>query len=312
MLLLRYRGPIVGISFLLLAALIVGCGSRRGSDDDFSDPGPMPRVGPATSKGDLGTPIKPGKAVLKGKITIDNPPDIAKLNEEFVSKVSKLASPADRPHCLDLVPENQKDQKQEQDWKVGSGNGLGQVFVYLRPAQDSYFALDPEDPRILAARKDPAVIDQPHCAYVPHATRLLPDFRDLKGNEEKKVQTLIIKNTAKIGHNVKFPDGKNVPLSSDGGEIKIDYLKADYTPLSISCSIHPWMNANILVLDHPYSAITNENGEYEIKNVPAGKMRVIVWHGKADFVTANKARGEEIEFKSDQTLVKDFEVKSKQ
>ncbi len=38
------------------------------------------------------------------------------------------------------------------------------------------------------------------------------------------------------------------------------------------------MNANLLILDHPYVAITDKNGEFEIKNVPAGKVNVAILH----------------------------------
>lgn len=304
MLLLRYRGPIFSLSFLVMAALVLGCGSRREYDDD-SDPGAMPQIGSRGATTDLGKAIPPGTATVRGRITLDGNPDLAKLNQEFVATMQKLASPSDRPHCLNV---GKPEQAQEQDWKVGPGNGLGEVFVYLRP-QKGYFAVDPNDERILEIRKKgPAVIDQPHCTYVPHVVQLLPSFRDLNGKEEKDVQKLEIKNTANIGHNVKFPDGKNEPISSGGGQKFIDTLKADYTPLTISCSIHPWMNANILVLDHPYSAITDKDGKFEIKNAPEGKLQLIVWHGKSGFITKNKARGEEIELKKGEPLEKNYTV----
>src|SRR5262249_33548966 len=161
---------------------VIGCG-RRDADDE-SDTGPIPQFGPRGSTTELGTAIKPGKATLKGRITVEGSPDLAGLNEKFVATIEKLASPADRPHCLSVG--DHPEQKQQQDWKVGPDNGLGEVFVYLRPPPDSYFAVDPDDSRVVEIRKTgKAVIDQPHCTYVPHATRLLPRFRDPKGNEEK-------------------------------------------------------------------------------------------------------------------------------
>jgi len=309
MVLLRSRGPILSISFFVVAAVVLGCGSRPDTEDDRLGPGPPPRSRSGGGAADLGTPINPGTATIKGRITVTGAPDLSQLNQAFVANIEKNASPADRPHCLNVG--DHKDQLHEQDWKIGPSNGLGQVFVYLRPPQDSYFKVNPDDPRVKQASEKPAIIDQPHCVYVPHVIQLLPSYRDLTG-KETKCQDLLIQNTARIGHNVKFPDGKNAPLSSGGGEYKIDYLKADYTPLTISCSIHPWMNANILVLDHPYSAITNDKGEFEIKNAPVGKLRLIVWHGKSGFVTNNKARGEEIELKKDETVDRPFEVTFRQ
>ncbi len=325
MLLLRHRGPILSISFVILG-VVLGCGGRRA--DEESEPGPMPRLGSRSGAAGEMTPIKPGKAILRGKITIENPPDIAELNQQFLTKMTQLAGD-NKGTCVDRAP---KSQKEEQDWKIGSGNGLGQVFVYLRPAQDtSYFTVSPDDQRIKEAGlpeqererlfqedlkngrapelswKTSAVIDQPHCVYLPHVQRFLPFYRDPSGKEVKNAQKLRIDNHADIGHNVKFPSGDNKALAS-GTDVLLDYLKPEYTPYTISCSIHPWMNANILVLDHPYSAITNEKGEFEIKDAPVGKVQLIVWHSRVNFITKNKARGEPIELKEDAPTVKDFTV----
>lgn len=311
MVLLRSRGPILSITFFV-AAVVLGCSSRPDTDDERLGPGPHPRSRSGGGPADLGTPIKPGTATIKGRITVKDAPDssqLKQLNQAFVANIEKNASPADRPHCLNVG--DHKDQLHEQDWKIGPDDGLGQVLVYLRPPQDSYFAVNPDDPRVVKASMNPAIIDQPHCVYVPHVIQLLPSYRDLKGTVVK-CQDLVIRNTARIGHNVKFPSGQNYPLSSGGDEKTIETLKPEYTPYGISCSIHPWMSASILVLDHPYSAITNDKGEYEIKNAPVGKLRLIVWHSKSGFVTNNKARGEEIELKKDETVDKNFEVPFRQ
>ena len=38
-----------------------------------------------------------------------------------------------------------------------------------------------------------------------------------------------------------------------------------HLPVSVSCSIHPWMKARVFCFAHPYFAITDENGNFEIK-----------------------------------------------
>ncbi|HWE37464.1 MAG TPA: carboxypeptidase-like regulatory domain-containing protein [Isosphaeraceae bacterium] len=42
--------------------------------------------------------------------------------------------------------------------------------------------------------------------------------------------------------------------------------------------MHPWMTAWWLVLDHPYFAVTDEKGAFEIRDVPTGPQQVVVWH----------------------------------
>ena len=48
-------------------------------------------------------------------------------------------------------------------------------------------------------------------------------------------------------------------------------------PFYIKCDVHPWMKTWVLVSDHPYYAVTDSNGNYEIKGVPAGTYEVICW-----------------------------------
>ena len=38
------------------------------------------------------------------------------------------------------------------------------------------------------------------------------------------------------------------------------------------------MTGYVRVFDHPYYALTDEDGTFEIKNAPAGKFRIVFWH----------------------------------
>jgi len=48
--------------------------------------------------------------------------------------------------------------------------------------------------------------------------------------------------------------------------------------VKVFCDIHSHMSASILVLDHPYFTIPGTDGNYEIKNVPAGQYTIVGWH----------------------------------
>jgi hypothetical protein len=41
---------------------------------------------------------------------------------------------------------------------------------------------------------------------------------------------------------------------------------------------HEWMAAYVAVLPHPWAALTDENGRYTLRNVPAGTYKVYAWH----------------------------------
>ncbi|MBM3981407.1 MAG: carboxypeptidase-like regulatory domain-containing protein [Planctomycetes bacterium] len=55
-------------------------------------------------------------------------------------------------------------------------------------------------------------------------------------------------------------------------------LKADRAPIQYKCTIHPWMSGYVRVFEHPYYAVTDADGNFEIKNAPAGKFRIVFRH----------------------------------
>jgi len=46
----------------------------------------------------------------------------------------------------------------------------------------------------------------------------------------------------------------------------------------ILCNAHPNMEGFIVVKDHPFFSTADSRGNYEIKNVPVGKVRVEIWY----------------------------------
>jgi len=48
--------------------------------------------------------------------------------------------------------------------------------------------------------------------------------------------------------------------------------------VDVFCSIHTSMNCIVLVLENPYFASTDENGNYKISHVPPGKYKLKAWH----------------------------------
>jgi hypothetical protein len=67
------------------------------------------------------------------------------------------------------------------------------------------------------------------------------------------------------------------------------------------------MQAFWMILDHPYFAVTDEKGNFEIKNAPSGPQKVVVWQEAAGFVTASAA-GEEVNIKPNDTVEKEWTI----
>ena len=130
-------------------------------------------------------------------------------------------------------------------------------------------------------KKEPKVeIDQKACEYIPHVSAFMTK------------QPVVFKSSDAVGHNVHlngFANTKNVMLSPNGST-KADTLKKD-RPVMVSCDIHPWMQGWVVVLDHPFFAVTADDGSFEIAGVPAGTQNVVIWQEKVGFVNTGGNKG---------------------
>jgi plastocyanin len=68
----------------------------------------------------------------------------------------------------------------------------------------------------------------------------------------------------------------------------------------VFCEIHSHMNAFILVFDHRFFAVTDDNGRFRIDRVPPGTYRVTAWYEGAaqqtQSVTVAPGSGAEVDF----------------
>src|SRR5262249_1604411 len=108
--------------------------------------------------------------------------------------------------------------------------------------------------------------------------------------------------------NEEINGSKNSAIPPGG---KAEYsLKAQKKPINISCALHGWMAGEMLVVNHPYFAVTNEDGTFEIKNAPAGRILIYLFHETPGWVHKGGSKGQEIQIKAGQTLdLGKFEMK---
>jgi len=65
------------------------------------------------------------------------------------------------------------------------------------------------------------------------------------------------------------------------------------------------MSAKLWVFNHPYFAVTNENGEFTIENVPSGEELVVyMWHESMD----KKKEFEKHKFEKGPNIIKGMEI----
>jgi hypothetical protein len=127
----------------------------------------------------------------------------------------------------------------------------------------------PPNPALAKPKTVEVVMDQPCCSYEPHVLAMRDD------------QTLVFKNSASVAHNVNYLGcgAQGNPIMAPGSDHKVDTkLNYTWTGMNVGCNIHGWMKAYVRVFDHPYFAVTDENGNFDIKDVPPGDYYLLVWH----------------------------------
>jgi hypothetical protein len=318
----------IGVALPLFVACVALSGCKRVDDngDGFDMDSASARKGGAAAV--VLNPIKMGKGVIKGKVVWKgSKPDLGQLDAAMLAVMGEKKE--DAPVCLNK--ECKKDEKSQQRYRIGGNDRVGNVVVWVTPPdKNSYFEFTDEDLKTLTLKPE-KIIDQPHCAFVPHVEWVFTQYRapDPKNPRKTKPsgQVVKVKNDAPISHNTKWSDtgtihGGNVMLPPKGEPIKLP-LDPETKPLRIQCNIHAWMDAYIWDFNHPYADITKYNednpnddayGTYEIHNVPTGvKLKIVAWQEDVGFLTPDQkiTSGEVIEVKEGEPLVKDFEIVGK-
>lgn len=296
--------PYLVLSAALAGALVVsGCGKdkevakseTKEVKKDVAKKGGSDTVAPAGAGGEV---VGTGTGTLKGKVTFVG------AVPEVKSEKARIEMQGDKEHCL-------KGDTTEQTWRIDpKTKGVHNVVVWLRPAhKGGYFKLTDAEKKVDKVVK----MEQPYCQFEPHVTAFYPSYF----NGKKQVPTgekFEIINNAPIKHNTAwkgdapFNPGKNEILPSK------DKMIVDATPSSgkkpgedlirIHCDLHKWMNAFAWCFDHPFYAVTDKEGNYEIKNVPTGvELEVVHWHE-----TFDKPKAEKTTLKAGDNT-KNFEIK---
>lgn len=149
---------------------------------------------------------------------------------------------------------------------LGAENGVSNVFIYMKKA--------PKGTPKMEAPAEPLFFDQKACQFIPHCM-IVPVGATLK-----------VLSGDPIAHNTHTNPAKNngvssvVPENDRVGVLELKYTRSE-DPFSVTCDFHAWMKAYHLPLDHPFGAVTDENGNFEIKDVPSGNHDFVVWHESA-------------------------------
>jgi plastocyanin len=271
------------VAAIALTALALGAGCGDEAKPSGSAPTSKPSGKPATSanasaavsanatasaKPTAGAEPKLGASTIKGVVA-------------FAGKAPEMKVPAKRKEA-DVC----KTKEVKYNAVLVKDGKLKDVLVRIAPGGV---------PGNWKAPEKHAEVDQVDCMYTPRIQGVIAG------------QTLDIKNGDQTLHNVHTYKGAESlfnqaqpkgapPISKDAPD--------EASVVKLTCDVHPWMRGFVIVTDHPFFAVTGEDGSYKIEKVPAGKYTVEAWHSQYGLL-----KKEAVEVKDSGEVTVDFSYK---
>ncbi len=140
-----------------------------------------------------------------------------------------------------------------------SGN-LANAVVYVKSGPTSEYGF--------RAAGQAAELTQQGCMYEPHVLALMTG------------QRLLVKNEDQATHNVFVMAKANQPTNrseTPGSPAIEETFIAPELAIPVKCNVHPWMKGYVFVFDHPFFAVTQKGGTFELKGLPPGNYTIGVW-----------------------------------
>jgi plastocyanin len=155
---------------------------------------------------------------------------------------------------------------------VGWANEIkGKVSVQgIKSAENIAVYVDAIPGKNFDAPTQHVLIDQKKMAFIPHVVVVL------------KGTTVDFQNSDSVGHNVYWPSiSGNKKLSHNLGTWPQGQKKSfqfnDLGAASLLCNVHPEMSGYVVVVPTSYFAVADKDGNFEIKDVPAGHYTLKTW-----------------------------------
>ena len=185
-------------------------------------------------------------------------------NEANLVGTITLKGTPPKPKLIDMTADpgcQEVGRKPVTESVITNQGRLANVFVYVKgETLNAYrFAVPESD----------AILNQRACYFEPHVLGV------------QVGQNLRILNSDPTFHNVhptpKLNQEWNQTQAADAPPIVKTFRRAEVM-IPIKCNQHPWMKAYVGVLNHPFFAVSDRSGKFEIRGLPAGTYKLVVWH----------------------------------
>jgi plastocyanin len=144
---------------------------------------------------------------------------------------------------------------------VGANGAVANVVVYVSDGLGNQTFEPPQQP---------AVMEQKGCQYRPHVVALQTN------------QKFDVVNSDATTHNIHPMPNNNREwnkIQPHGMPVEETFAREEIA-IPVKCNVHPWMKGYIAVFKHPYFGVTDQDGNFDIKNLPPGTYTITAWHEK--------------------------------
>lgn len=177
-------------------------------------------------------------------------------------KQARLMMNAD-PVCMRA----HKEPVLSEDVIINKNGTLKNALVYVKEGLGSK-KFDPPSTKLIFTQKG--------CQYSPHVLGI------------QTGQELDVVNEDPTLHNVHSLSKENAQFNVAQPKQGMRLTKKFDKPetFKVKCEVHTWMGAYIGVFNHPFFAVTGDDGSFDLKKLPAGDYTIEVWHEKYGTQTA--------------------------
>jgi len=195
-----------------------------------------------------------GPGVFSGRVLLTgSSPELAPL-------IAKGADVKDASVCAaNAVPDERL--------VLGADSGVANVFISIVKA--------PKGSPKPVPTETAMIFDQKNCQFLPHCLTVPVG------------QTVKVLSDDDVAHNTHTNPNRNTSVSTlvaandREGKLELVYKSSEREPFRVTCDFHGWMVAWHFPVDHPYVALTDADGNFEIPDLPAGDHVFMVWHEAA-------------------------------
>ncbi|MFZ2648590.1 MAG: carboxypeptidase regulatory-like domain-containing protein [Burkholderiaceae bacterium] len=114
--------------------------------------------------------------------------------------------------------------------------------------------------------------DQKKCSFVPRVILIKPNAAGAVLNSDSIGHNFHTISTGIYNINKKIQPGAKLVVNKDqirrSGRVRA------------KCDIHSWMGGWWVVAENPYAVLSDNDGNFSIKNVPPGSYTLKIWHEK--------------------------------